>query len=141
MPDDRTDNADSGDGTASSDEDAPSVARPGADEDGFDLLTSPLRRLRFGRLSVLLGPIGFAIALLLSLWVSTMHVRHSLLVQCESQWVPGEHLAIRTQILAARAGPIADTRVRASVEQDGVRTELGELDGSGTSGVAALGFA
>lgn len=119
---------------------APDHVQAGTDEDGFDLLTSPLRRLRFGRLSVLLGPIGFAIALLLSLWVSTMHVRHSLLVQCETRWVPGEHLAIRTQILATRAGPIADTRVWAAVVQDGARIEIGALDGSGTTGVAALGF-
>lgn len=113
------------------------AGRPAIDDEGFDLLTSPMRRLRFGRVSVALGPIGFALALVLSLWVSTMHVRHSLLVQCETQWVPGEQLAIRTQIMAARAGPITDTRVRAAVVQDGVRTELPELDGRGETGVAA----
>jgi hypothetical protein len=113
------------------------AVRPGVDDEGFDLLTSPMRRLRFGRMSVALGPIGFALALVLSLWVSTLHVRHSLLVQCETQWVPGERLAIRTQIMAARSGPITDTRVRAAVVQDGVRTELPELDGSGDAGVAA----
>jgi hypothetical protein len=111
-----------------------------ADDDGFDLLTSPMRRLRFGRASVLLGPIGFALALLLSLWVSTMHVRHSLLVQCETEWVPGERLAVRTQIMATRAGPIADTRVHTAVEQDGVRTELPDLESVGKGGAAAMSF-
>jgi hypothetical protein len=120
------------------DDDSAAVRDPAvAVDDGFDLLTSPLRRLRFGRISVALGPIGFALALVLSLWVSTMHVKHSLLVQCETQWVAGERLAVRTQIMAARPGPIADTRVRIAVVQDGVRMELSELDGSGTTGGAA----
>jgi len=119
---------------------APTAARAPSDDDGFDLLTSPMRRLRFGRASVLLGSIGFAIALLLSLWVSTMHVRHSLLVQCETQWVPAERLAVRTQIMAARAGPITDTRVRAAVEQDGARTELPDLESVGNAGAAAVSF-
>jgi len=132
--------SDAGEGPARDALSRPHGTARGPDEDGFDLLTSPLRRLRFGRISVILGPIGFALALVMSLWVSTMHVRHSLLVQCETQWVPGERLAIRTQILATRTGPIADTRVQAVVEQDGVTHALPDLLAGGDTGVAALGF-
>lgn len=100
---------------------------PGRDDDPFDWITSPLRRVRFGRLMVLVGPLGLAIALVLSLWVSTMHVRHSLIVQVETQWQPQERLGVRAQIVAAREGPIADTRMGMRVEQGGAAIELPAL--------------
>lgn len=108
---------------------------PRGDDDAFDWISSPLRRVRFGRIFVLAGMFGLAIALVLSLWVSTMHVRHSLIVQVESTWQPGERLGIRAQIVAARSGPIVGTRMHAAVEQGGVTTPLAELaivaDGAG----------
>ncbi|HWB78841.1 MAG TPA: hypothetical protein VG755_27960 [Nannocystaceae bacterium] len=116
-------------------EPAERVAQSPADDEGFDLITSPLRRVRFGRVFVIAGPIGLAIAIVLSLWVSTMHVRHSLLVQVERTWHAGDRLALRAQIVAERGGPIADTRVIATLEQGGARIELPPL------GIAAEGSA
>ncbi len=87
-------------------------------ESGADLLSSPLHRVRFGRGFVIAGPLGLAIALVASLWVSTMHVRHSLLVQVERTWVAGEHLGLRVVLVATRSGPIQDTVIEASVVQD-----------------------
>ncbi|MBC8072351.1 MAG: hypothetical protein IAG13_28775 [Deltaproteobacteria bacterium] len=99
----------------------------GGDDEGFDLITSPLRRVRFGRAFVLAGPLGLAIALVLSLWVSTMHVRHSLLVQAETTWRAGDRLALRVQIVAERGGPIADTVITPTLEQGGARHPLPPL--------------
>jgi hypothetical protein len=88
-------------------------------DDEFDLLSSPLRRVRFGRGFVLAGPIGLAIALVASLWVSTMHVRHSVLVQVERTWIAGEHLGMRVALVATRPGPIQDATVEAEIQQAG----------------------
>ncbi len=88
-------------------------------DEGFDLLSSPLRRVRFGRGFVIAGPIGLAIALVASLWVSTMHVRHSLLVQVERTWIAGERLGLRVAVVATRSGPMEDTAIAVAVEQDG----------------------
>ena len=99
------------------------AARERDDDDAFDLLTSPLRRVRFGRWFVIAGPIGLAIALVVSLWVSTMHVRHSVLVQVEREWIAGERLGMRVALVATRSGPIEDTVVQATVEQGGATLE------------------
>ncbi len=113
-------------------------AAAGSDDEGFDLITSPLHRVHHGRVFVVAGPIGLAIAIVLSLWVSTMHVRHSLLVQVETTWRPGDRLALRAQIVAERSGPIADTEVVATLEQGGTRQVLPPLaitaDGSAGEG-------
>jgi hypothetical protein len=115
--------------------------RDGRDgEDGFDLLTSPLRRVRFGRGFVISGPIGLAIALVASLWVSTMHIRHSLLVQVERTWVAGERLGMRVAVVATRSGPIEDTLVQASVEQGGKRHELPDAGVMAGGSIAEVGF-
>lgn len=114
---------------------------PDADgEEAFDLLSSPLRRVRFGRGFVLAGPIGLAIALVASLWVSTMHVRHSLLVQVETAWIAGERLGLRVALVATRAGPIQDTVVQASVEQGGTAHALPQAGVVAGGSIAELGF-
>jgi hypothetical protein len=109
------------------DEHADAEAARAVDDDGFDLITSPLRKVQLGRVFVIAGPIGLAIAIVLSLWVSTMHVRHSLLVQCETTWRAGDRLALRAQIVAERAGPIADTAMIATLEQGSERQVLPPL--------------
>lgn len=93
-------------------------------DEGYDLLTSPLRRVRFGRGFVIAGSLGLAFALIASLWVSTMHVRHSVLVQVETTWRTGDRLGLRVALVATRPGPIADTEVTAVVEQDGASHTL-----------------
>ena len=45
-----------------------------------DLLTSPLEGSGVGRLFVIGGPIGLAIAIVVSLWVSYLHVRFTAVV-------------------------------------------------------------
>jgi hypothetical protein len=94
------------------------------DDDAHDLLTSPLRRVRFGRGFVIVGPLGLAFALIASLWVSTMHVRHSVLVQVETTWHAGERLGLRVALVATRPGPIEHTEVDVAVEQGGVTHAL-----------------
>src|SRR5688572_5717945 len=61
---------------------------------------------------------------MLSLWVSQMHVTHSLVVQAEPQWVPGETLALRVQVSSEVAQQPGPTRVEVAVEQGGQRHAL-----------------
>jgi hypothetical protein len=109
-------------------------------DDAHDLLTSPLRRVRFGRGFVIAGPIGLAFALVASLWVSTMHVRHSLLVQVERAWIAGERLGMRVALVATRSGPIEDTVVQASVEQGGTVYPLPDAGVMAGGSIAETGF-
>jgi len=116
------------------------AARERDDDDAFDLLTSPLRRVRFGRWFVIAGPIGLAIALVVSLWVSTMHVRHSVLVQVEREWIAGERLGMRVALVATRSGPIEDTVVQATVEQGGAEHPLPDAGVMAGGLIAETGF-
>ncbi len=109
-------------------------------DEGTDLITSPLRRVRFGRAFVICGPIGLAIALVLSLWVSTIRVHHSLLIQVEPAWVLGEHLALRAQLVSDRDPAVPNLRLRAAVEQGGGRRELGSVHVEAPTQMLSLGF-
>jgi hypothetical protein len=109
-------------------------------EDATTLLDSPLGRGVLGRLFVLGGPLGLAIAIVLSLWVSYMHVRHTLVVQVETQWRVGERLAVRAHIVAERPGPITAARGRAWVAQGERSHPLGELESAAGTGVVQATF-
>lgn len=115
------------------------AAAEGSDE-GYDLISSPLRRVRLGRVFVIGGPIGLAIALVLSLWVSTIRVRHSLLVQVEHAWVMGEHLALRAQLVSEREPAVPNLRLHAAVEQGLARHELASIHVAETAQMLAIGF-
>lgn len=79
---------------------------------------------------MILGPIGLAIAIALSLWSSSRQVERSVNIQVETTWVPGEQLALRTQILAGDLKPLAPkTAVSlAVVDGEGQTHALTELD-------------
>lgn len=48
---------------------------------------------------MIVGPLGLLVAISLSLWVSTRRVERSVVVQVEPQWVSGERMAARAQLL------------------------------------------
>lgn len=101
------------------------------DED-IELLTSPIERRAVSRLFVLGGPLGLAISIMLSLWVSHQRVTHTVTVQTEPTWVPGESLAMRVQVVSESPDPPRSLAVQVEVEQGGVRHSLAELSEAGT---------
>lgn len=60
---------------------------------------------------MILGPIGLAIAIVLSLWSSGRRVERSVNVQVETTWEAGEQLAVRAQILDGELEALAGTTV------------------------------
>lgn len=98
------------------------------------MLASPLDGPQL-RAFVIGGPVGLAIAIVLSLWVSYMHVRHTAIVQVETRWQPGETLGIRAQIVAEQPGPVDEPDAESWVEQAGERHALDPLQPTGDSGV------
>ncbi len=93
-------------------------------DEELHLLTSPIERRSVSRLFVIGGPVGLAIAIVLSLWVSQMRVTHAVIVQVEPQWVPGETLALRVQVTPESPRDPAPAKVDVEVEQDGQRFAL-----------------
>lgn len=87
------------------------------DDPGYDLLTSPLRNVGVARMFVWGGPIGLAIAIVLSLWASWMHVRYTVQVQIETQWIAFEHLALRARLVPEGMGKVEHLKAEAWVEQ------------------------
>lgn len=98
------------------------------EEEVVTLLGSPLEKSSLGRFFVYGGPLGLAVAIMLSLWVSYWHVRHTALVQVETRWEPGEQLALRASIVPEQPGPVNGAQVLAWVEQGDERYELGALE-------------
>jgi hypothetical protein len=94
------------------------------DEEHIELLGSPIERRLVSRLFVIGGPLGLAVAIVLSLWVSQKRVTHAVVVQAEPQWVPGETLALRVQVTPEVAQTPGLTRVEVAVEQGGQRHAL-----------------
>ena len=111
----------------------------GGDEE--TLLGAPLDKGILSRVFVFGGPLGLAIAICLSLWVSYWHVRHTLVVQVETQWEVGEQLAVRAHIVAERPGPTPDARGRIWVEQGEVHHPLGQLERAADTAIVQGTFA
>lgn len=101
------------------------VSAPPDPADEIELLASPIERRVVSRLFVIGGPLGLAVAIVLSLWVSQLRVTHAVIVQVEPQWVPGEALAVRVQVTPEVAQPPGPARVELAVEQGGQRHALG----------------
>lgn len=101
-------------------------------ETGEEAASSIFRRREDGsrlhRALVFLAPIGLALDIVLSLWVSYLHVQRSAIVQVEQQWEPGERLAARAQLIDVRAGAVEDMRARLSVRHDGQEQPLAVLE-------------
>jgi hypothetical protein len=102
----------------------------------IELLTSPIERRSVGRLFVIGGPIGLAVAIVLSLWVSQLRVSNSVIVQAEPQWVPGETLALRVQVTPEVAQVPGPVRVEVAVEQGGQRHALASPSAVEAGGLA-----
>jgi hypothetical protein len=77
---------------------------------------------------VWLVPLGLAIDILLSLWVSYRHVSHSVNIHAEAEWEPGERLAARAQIVDHAREGVERVRVKMElVDEAGAHFDLGEL--------------
>jgi len=78
------------------------------------------------RMFIFGGPIGLFVAIAARLWVSSLHVEHTTTVQVETEWIVGESLAIRAQVVAEPTAPPPPAEVHAVawVDQHGERYEL-----------------
>lgn len=96
------------------------------------------RRVRVvHRLFIVGGAFGLAIALLVGLWVARLHVRHSVVVQLEETWVPGQSVAVRSQLLDRELHGIEGVEVGVRLEAEGgAHFDLGVLAPVRRSGVA-----
>ncbi len=72
-------------------------------------------------------PLALAVDIVLSLWVSRRHVTHSVIVQVEPVWVPGERLALRGQLVDHDRDGVDAVEVSAHVESGGRSWTLGEM--------------
>ncbi|KIG18268.1 hypothetical protein DB30_01377 [Enhygromyxa salina] len=88
------------------------------------------RAPRLHRTLMVLGPLGVALAIVLSLWSMSRKLEHSVNIQVETKWAAGEQLAVRTQIVNADLAPLAgNSGVYAQFEDaDGITHELGALE-------------
>ncbi len=83
---------------------------------------------RLHRALVLLAPLGLALDIVLSLWVSYLHVSQSAIVQIEQQWVAEERLAVRAQLLDVRDGAVDGTQATLTLRHEGREHALGQLE-------------
>lgn len=93
----------------------------------YDLLTSPLKGTRAGRLFVFGGPVCLAIAIVIGLWVSYLHVRFTAVVQAPSVMAPSEPLVVRALVVPEGSAPVPPVSGEAWLEQGGTRADLGPL--------------
>lgn len=93
-------------------------------DDDLALLGSPIERRALGRLFILGGPIGLAIAIMAGLWIAQQHVSHAVIVQVEPQWIPEDRLAVRVQVVPELPIELDAPQVTLSVEQEGSHTVL-----------------
>ncbi|MCR9163328.1 MAG: hypothetical protein ACE37F_34890 [Nannocystaceae bacterium] len=101
-----------------------------------DLLTSPLQGSGVGRLFVIGGPIGLAIAIVLSLWVSYLHVRFTAVVQSPTTMAAGRPFPVRAQVIPEGSAPTPPVTGQVWIERDGTRHELGALHTTGEGAIA-----
>lgn len=100
-----------------------------------DLLTSPLEGAGVGRLFVIGGPVALAIAIMVSLWVSYLHVRFTALVQAPTTLAADGSFSVRAQVVPEGAAPVPPVVGTAWIERDGTRHDLGELLAAGEGGI------
>lgn len=103
-----------------------------------DLLTSPLEGSGVGRLFVIGGPIGLAIAIVLSLWVSYLHVRFTAVVQAPTTMAAGRPFSVRAQVVPEGSAPVPPVVGRVWIEREGTRHELGALATTGEGAIAQV---
>ncbi len=90
-----------------------------------------------GRLFVIGGPICLAVAIVVSLWVSYLHVRFTAVVQAPTTLQATAPLVVRAQVVPEGSAPIPPLAAQAWLEQGGARLELGALEPAGDGIVQA----
>lgn len=105
-----------------------------------DLLSSPLGKSTLSRAFVIGGPIALLVTIVVSLWVSFLHVRHTSSVQVETTWEPSERLALRARLLPESPGPVRGISAGAWVERGTQTHHLPEFTPTGRDGVTQVSF-
>ncbi len=105
-----------------------------------DLLTSPLAGAPVGRLFVIGGPVCLAVAIVVSLWVSYLHVRFTAVVQAPTTLQAGRPLAVRAQVVPEGSATIPPLSAQAWLEQSGARLDLGPLQSARADGIMQATF-
>ncbi len=87
-------------------------------------------------LPVIGAPAGLLFAILASLMISGWHVEHSAIVQVDTQWRPGEQLALRVHVQDGAGVGVPDAVVQASLrrgEQTAALAEARDVTGGGST--------
>ncbi len=87
-------------------------------------------------LPVIGAPAGLLFAILASLMISGWHVEHSAIVQVDTLWRPGEHVALRAHVQTGDGSGIPGATVQASLvrgDQSVMLAELADVTGHGSA--------
>ncbi|MCY1070363.1 hypothetical protein OV090_36810 [Nannocystis sp. RBIL2] len=87
-------------------------------------------------LPVIGAPLGMGAAIFASFAIAGWHVTHSAIVQVEPQWVAGEPVAARVQVLDGGGQAVPDARVEATLRRGEERAALGTLRDAAAVGTA-----
>lgn len=87
-------------------------------------------------LPVIGAPLGIGAAIFASFGVAGWHVTHSAVVQVEPQWVAGERLAARVQVLDAGQQAVPGAEVTLELRRGEQRAPLGTLHDAASVGAA-----
>lgn len=87
-------------------------------------------------LPVIGAPLGMGAAIFASFAIAGWRVTHSAIVQVEPQWVAGEPVAARVQVLDGGGQAVPDTQVEATLRRGEERAPLGTLRDAAGVGTA-----
>ncbi|MBZ5715041.1 hypothetical protein [Nannocystis pusilla] len=87
-------------------------------------------------LPVIGAPLGMGAALFASFAIASWHVTHSAIVQVEPQWVAGEPVAARVQVLDGDGQAVPDAQVEVTLRRGEERAPLGTLRDAAAVGTA-----
>ncbi|PCC68387.1 hypothetical protein SAMN02745121_05047 [Nannocystis exedens] len=87
-------------------------------------------------LPVIGAPLGMGAAIFASFAIAGWHVTHSAIVQVEPQWVAGEPVAARVQVLDGDGQAVQGAQVEATLRRGEERASLGALRDAAAVGMA-----
>lgn len=118
-------------------DDVPAVGVAASEDPGADLAAVDSRLTRVAMLLPVIGaPAGLLFAILASLMISGWRVQHSAIVQVDTQWRPGEQLALRVHVQDGEGAGMADAVVQATLrrgEQTAALAEARDVTGGGST--------
>jgi hypothetical protein len=118
-------------------DDVPTVGIAASEGPGADLAAVDSRLTRVAMLLPVIGaPAGLLFAILASLMISGWRVQHSAIVQVDTQWRPGEQLALRVHVQDGEGAGMADAVVQATLrrgEQTAALAEARDVTGGGST--------